>query len=172
VRSAAVTGSRPAAGMSLQGSHPVRTGSMRAPTAIWRPSTANGTRRQLPTAFAQTDEAIPVASVLGSVTDDRGRGAADYTVVIFPENRDRLLPPSPFVRNVRSAPGGNYRIDGLPPADYLAIAVDSLAQFAATSPEVLERLLPQATPFRLDEGEQQALNLRLARTPVGLPSGR
>jgi hypothetical protein len=38
----------------------------------------------------------------------------------------------------------------------------------APGPELLERLWPQATPFRLDEGEQQVLNLRLARTPPGL----
>ncbi|MDP6581841.1 MAG: hypothetical protein QF681_14400 [Vicinamibacterales bacterium] len=76
------------------------------------------------------------------------------------------------MRSVHAAQGGNYRIDGLPPADYLAIAVDSLPRFAATSPEVLERLWPQATPFRLDDGEQQLLNLRLARTPAGLLPGR
>ena len=53
----------------------------------------------------------------------------------------------------------------LPPADYLAIAVELLPAYAWRDPEVLERLWPLATPFRLDEGEQQALNLRLAQTP-------
>ena len=45
-----------------------------------------------------TDEVVAVSSVFGSDTDDRGRVVSDYTVVVFPENRDRLRPPSPFVK--------------------------------------------------------------------------
>ena len=77
------------------------------------------------------------------------------------------------MRQVRADQNGEYRIEGLPPADYLAIAVESLPPIARTDgrpslppeAEMLDRLWSQATPFRLDEGEQQALNLRLARTP-------
>ena len=122
-----------------------------------------GQRRQVE--IVLTDEVIPTTAVFGSVTDDRGRAVSDYAVVIFPQNRDRLRPPSPFVRSVRAEQNGAYRIETLPPADYLAIAVESLPAYAWRDPDVLERLWPRATPFRLDEGEHQVLNLRLARTP-------
>ena len=97
---------------------------------------------------------------------------SDYTVVVFPENRARWILPSAFVRGVRARDGG-YDINALPPADYLAIAVEALPPSARTDggpplpldAELLERLWSQATPFRLDEGEQQVLNLCLARTP-------
>ena len=115
-----------------------------------------------------TDEVVAVSSVFGGVRDDRGRVVSDYTVVVFPEDRDRLRPPSPFVQSARAEQTGQYRIAALPPADYLAIAVESLPANAWRDPEILERLWPQATPFRLDEGEQQVLDLRLVRTPPGL----
>ena len=129
-----------------------------------------------------TDAVIPVTSVSGSVIDRRGRSVSEYTVIVFPENPARWIPPTPFVRGVRARQGG-YRIDGLPPADYLAVAVDALPpslRWAGSSntrldwrePDFLQAMWGAATRFRLDEGEQQTLDLRLARTPPGLSQGR
>ena len=91
-----------------------------------------------------------------------------------------LESPSPFVRRVRADPGGRYHIERLPPADYLALALEPLPSTARgigqrpapPGPELLERLWSQATPFQLADGEQQVLNLSLARTPPGLAPGR
>lgn len=115
-----------------------------------------------------TNELLEPTGVFGNVTDRRGRAVADYTVVVFPENQDRLRPPSPFVKTVGSGEDGLYRVDELPPGDYLAVALEQRPEPGMRNPEVLERLWPLATPFRLDEGEQQVLDLRLARTSGGL----
>jgi hypothetical protein len=115
-----------------------------------------------------TNEFLAATTVFGNVTDRRGRAVADYTVVVFPENQDRLRPPSPFVKTDGSGEDGLYRVDELPPGDYLAVALEQRPEPGMRNPEVLERLWPLATPFRLDEGEQQVLDLRLARTPGGL----
>ncbi len=87
-----------------------------------------------------------------------------------------MTSPSPFVQRVRADQNGAYRIEGLPPANYLAVAIQPLPpnprdvrqRPLPPDAELLELLWPQATPFRLDEGEQQVFNLRLARTPPGL----
>lgn len=83
------------------------------------------------------------------------------------------------VRTRRSLSSGRIRIDALPPADYLAIAVEALPPSTRWvgppsemwldwgDPTFLERSWGGATPFHLDEGEQRTLDLRLARTPVG-----
>ena len=115
-----------------------------------------------------TNAFLAPTSVFGNVTDRRGRAVADYTLVVFPENQDRLRPPSPFVKTAGAGQDGRYRVDELPPGDYLAVALEQRPEPGMRNPEVLERLWPLATPFRLDEGEQQVLDLRLARTPGGL----
>ena len=139
-----------------------------------------------------TEEALQPTSLTGSVIDSRGRAVSDYTVVVFPENRSRWLGganpngaswrghPFPFLRRVRADQHGGYRVEGLPPADYLAVAVEPLPSNAygvgqrllPPDPELLEGLWAQATPFHLAEGEQQVLHLRLARTPPELLPGR
>ncbi|MEE8154447.1 MAG: hypothetical protein V3T53_05750, partial [Phycisphaerales bacterium] len=61
-----------------------------------------------------------------------------------------------------------YRVDGLPPGGYLAIAVESILQNAWHDPSVLERLWSRATSFHLEEGERKTLDLRLATIPGDL----
>ncbi len=115
-----------------------------------------------------TDQPAAPTEVSGSVTDRRGNLVSNYIVVVFPEHRARWVPPSPFVSGTRPGRNGRYRVQELPPADYLAVAVESLPDHAWADSEVLDQLWSQATRFRLDEGSQVTLNLRLARTPAGL----
>jgi beta-lactamase regulating signal transducer with metallopeptidase domain len=127
----------------------------------------DGVRRRLE--IVLTDH---VANVRGVVTDRNGRVVANYTLVVFPEDKDHWRPPTRFVRGVRPLQDGSFRIDTLPPADYLAIAVEGLPQEAWSDPTVLDRLYPLATRFRLSEGEQRTLQLKLSPTPEGLLAQR
>lgn len=120
----------------------------------------DGARRQVE--IVLTDQ---VADIAGRVTDRDGRNVSSYLVVLFPQRRSHWKWPSRFVRAVRSGRDGSYRIQNLPPADYFAIALEALPQNAWNDPAVLELLSSQATSFQLNEGEQQALSLRLASTP-------
>ena len=129
-----------------------------------------GVRRGLEVVL--TDEPARLTDVSGSVTDRRGNAVSNYMVVVFPADRDRWRQPSPFVHGLRPNQDGRYRVQSLPPADYLAVAVTSLPQNAWADIQVIDQLWSQATPFQLEEGQQVTVNLQLSRTPAGLPAVR
>ena len=122
-----------------------------------------GVRRQVE--IVLTDR---ISGVVGLVTDRNNRVVLNHTVVVFPENTSRWKAPSRFVRSVRPRQDGWFQIEDLPPAEYLAVAVESLPRNASSDPAVLERLWPQATRFRLGEGERRTVQLKLSPTPDGL----
>jgi hypothetical protein len=109
-----------------------------------------------------------VTQLFGRVSDSRGNGVVGYTVVVFPEDRDRWIVPSRLVRGVRSGSDTLFEIRGLPAGRYLAVAVDSLAKNAWNDPNVLELLSSSGTPFQLEDGERRTLNLRLSVAPPNL----
>ena len=88
--------------------------------------------------------------------------------MVFPANIDLRRWGGQFLRGVRPRQDGRFLIEMLPPADYLAIAVAGLPENAWVDPYVLDRLWSEATPFRLDHGAQQVLQLELSPTPAGL----
>ena len=106
-----------------------------------------------------------ISEVFGGVTDSRGQRVAKYTVVVFPDDRDRWMFPSRSVQAARSRFDGSFQIRGLPPGTYRATALVSLPMNAWNDAAVLELLGSSATQFRLDDGDQRALNLRLSATP-------
>ncbi len=99
--------------------------------------------------------------ISGRVTDDRGRTAAEYTVIVFAEDSARWKPQTRYVTTGRPDQEGRYRIRGLPRETYLAIALDSVQQGEWADPEFLERLRARATRIALGDGETKALDLKL-----------
>ena len=79
----------------------------------------------------------------------------------------RATPTGPFQQPDRARPAGagQFKIERLPPTDYLAIAVAGLPENGWVDLYVLSRLWAAATPFHLDEGEQQVLQLELSPHP-------
>lgn len=102
-----------------------------------------------------------VTHLSGVVTDARGTAMKDYSVVIFPSDRDRWTRGSRYIRSGRPDQEGRYKIDGLPPGDYRVIAVDDLEPGEATNRDFLERMREEAVRFALAEGETKTLDLRL-----------
>ena len=96
------------------------------------------------------------------ITDAQGAPALDYTVVVFPEARDRWTYPTRSVQTARPDQNGTFKIDGLPAGRYYAVAGDYVPQQAWTSPEYLEQLGPWTTSFELREAQNETLSLRLA----------
>jgi hypothetical protein len=102
-----------------------------------------------------------LSSLSGVVTDARGNAMKDYSVVIFPRDRERWGPGSRYLSNGRPDQDGKYKAVNLPPGDYYAIALDYVEQGANTDPEFLDRVKDRATEFSINEAETKTLDLRL-----------
>lgn len=107
----------------------------------------------------------------GSVRGARGLGVSDYTVIVFPSDPARRHRLSRRLKGARQRQDGRYRIEGLPPGSYLAVAVETLPRTAWNDPAVLERLQARGQSFRLRAGERRALDLRLSPLPEDLRVG-
>jgi beta-lactamase regulating signal transducer with metallopeptidase domain len=109
-----------------------------------------------------------VSQVRGSVVERTGRPLAGGSVIVFADNSALWGESSRFVRETRSDRQGQFQLTGLPPADYLAVAVEDLPALAWMNPDVLNRLRPLATRFYLEEGAERAVSLRATPAPNGL----
>jgi hypothetical protein len=105
-----------------------------------------------------------VTRLSGTVNDDRGR-VVDYAIVVFAADSARWIDRSRFVGMFRPTQDGRFDTHGLPPEDYLAVALPGVNGSEWMDPEFLQLLRPQATPFTLAEGESKALQLKLTRLP-------
>ncbi len=102
-----------------------------------------------------------VTTLTGSVTA-AGRGAIkDYVVAVLPANLRDGESPRRFIRATRPDQDGKFIIKGLPAGDYFAAAVESLEQGGQWDPAFQDLVKPRATRFRLNEGQNLAIELRL-----------
>jgi hypothetical protein len=67
-----------------------------------------------------------VPSLSGQLVDDKGAALSDGSVIVFAEDSTKWIEDSRFVRSSRPDQSGRWRIRGLPPGDYLAVAVDTV----------------------------------------------
>ncbi len=102
-----------------------------------------------------------LSSLSGVVSDARGNAVKDYSVVIFPRDKDKWTPGSRYMNFGRPDQDGKYKALNLPPGDYLAIALDYVEQGSQTDPEFLDRIKDRSTEFSIIEGETKSLDLRL-----------
>lgn len=101
-------------------------------------------------------------TVNGTVTGANGQPVKDYTAVIFADDQPKwTLPNSRYVTGVRPDQDGRFTVRNLPAGDYVAVAVEYLAQGEWGDPDVLQRLRPKATRFSLNEGDNKTLTLPL-----------
>jgi len=103
-----------------------------------------------------------VTDLSGSVKDDRGQALKKFVVVIQPA-RD-VEPPtlSRFLRTARPDQDGKFGVRGIPPAEYIATAVESLEQGGEWDPEYRSRLRDAGRRFTVKEGESIQIDLELA----------
>jgi protocatechuate 3,4-dioxygenase beta subunit len=103
--------------------------------------------------------------VNGTAVDEHGRAVQDYVVLLFAEDRARWTNQSRYLRSGRSDQDGRFRVRGLPPEIYLAVAVESVAEDEWTDPAVLERLRPYGSRVILGEGDTKSVTVKLAPLP-------
>ena len=103
------------------------------------------------------------ASVGGRVTDRDGRPIGNYSIVVFASDESRWKYPSRFIAMIRPNQDGGFLVRGLPPEDYLVVAVPPVQGTMWQDPEFLATLRGRATAVTLAEGEKQTLDLKLLR---------
>jgi hypothetical protein len=83
--------------------------------------------------------------------------------VVFPDDPARWNPvvAPRFQRSGIFRAGTPYKADGLPPADYVAVAVPSAQNIDTWDPDFLERASKNGVRFALHEGETKALTLKV-----------
>jgi hypothetical protein len=101
--------------------------------------------------------------VSGKVTGQQGQVLADYTVLVFAQDRARWpLPMNRYFAIGRPNDVGMFKITSLPPGEYFAVAVDRVDLNDWQDPDALEGLSRLATPFALTSSDTRTLDLRLS----------
>jgi protocatechuate 3,4-dioxygenase beta subunit len=101
------------------------------------------------------------AVLTGQLLDAKDSASSDGTVVVFPADSAQWYESSRFVRVARPDQQGRYRIAGVLPGNYLAIALDYVEDGIWNDPEFLESLRPHAQKVVVTEAVPLTLSLKL-----------
>jgi protocatechuate 3,4-dioxygenase beta subunit len=111
-----------------------------------------------------------VSALSGTVRVEGDATAAGLTVIAFPADDALWFPESRHIRTTRANEGGAYRLNGLPPGDYLVVAVDDVEAGEWFDPVFLEQMKASAVKVRVGEGEQATRDLKVSATsPASRP---
>jgi len=102
-----------------------------------------------------------LTDVSGVVTTAKGETVKDYSVVVFPVDREKWTPNSRYVQRARPDQDGRYKVTGLPPGEYRVIALDYVDSNDWNDPEFLEKIRSSTTAFSVTEGEMKSVDLRI-----------
>lgn len=103
-----------------------------------------------------------VTDLSGTVSDSRDQPALDYTVVAFSSDASNWRPQSRYIQVGRPDANGQFRIRGLPPGEYLVVAVDDVESGEWFDPAFLTAQRRNAVSIDLGDGDAKTLQLRLA----------
>jgi hypothetical protein len=102
-----------------------------------------------------------VTTIKGQLAGDSGAAAVDGTVVVFADDASRWWEESRWIRAVRPDQQGRYEIKGLPPGDYLIVALNYVEEGMWNDPEYLESIRRYAQKMQLAEGATASPALKL-----------
>lgn len=104
-----------------------------------------------------------VTAVTGTLSDQLGRPAPEFAVVMFSTERAHwVAAPRRMTGLVRLDSNGAYRITGLPPGTYYLSAVTDASPQQLADPSFLEELAASALTITLTPGEQKRQDLKLS----------
>jgi hypothetical protein len=101
--------------------------------------------------------------ISGLVTGDRNQPDTDATVIVFSQDTARWGYMTRFVRTTRPSQDGRYSLRGMPPHEYLVVAVKEIETGQWQDPEFLEGLRSQAVRITLGEGDTRVQDLKVVR---------
>ena len=102
-----------------------------------------------------------VNTVAGVLTNDQGAPTSDGTVIVFATDAQQWGENSRYVRSARPDQQGKFQIKGLPPGDYLAVAIDYVEEGTWNDPEYLESVRRHGQRLGLGATASQTVTLRL-----------
>ena len=107
-----------------------------------------------------------VTELISTVTNSRGEPSRDYTLLVFPDDRERWYAGSRYLRRVAPQPAGYATVRGMPPGNYFVAPVFGMSVLkdgadAWQDPEFLESIAQRATRATLGEGQKVTINARV-----------
>ena len=102
-----------------------------------------------------------VTKIEGQLLDDRNQPLRDATVLVFPSDADKWFENAKIVRAARPDQQGRWQAKGLPPGEYLAIALDYVEDGAWNDPDYLESLRRDARKVTLADGGSETVALKV-----------
>jgi protocatechuate 3,4-dioxygenase beta subunit len=103
-----------------------------------------------------------LTDVSGGVTDEDKQPVKEFVVVIQPVEEVAMHALPRFLRAARPDQDGTFGLRGIPPAEYIATAVETLDQGGEWDPEYRSRLRDAGRRFSVKEGESIELDLPLS----------
>lgn len=100
--------------------------------------------------------------ISGTIVNEQGQPAPDYTVVLYPSDREYWTPASRRISTQRPGTDGRFTFRNLPPGDYRIAPVLDPEPGAWYDPTFLDQLENTALRVPLGAGEQKVQNLRIA----------
>jgi len=94
-----------------------------------------------------------LSEISGIVKNDQGAPVTEYTVLAFPDDSARWYPQSRFIMTARPDQTGRYQMRGLPPGDYLIVAVDPTEANEWYEPAFLDQQRGGATRLLVGDGD-------------------
>jgi hypothetical protein len=100
--------------------------------------------------------------VSGQVSDGRGAPTRDCFVVVFARDEAKWEGTSRYIQTARPDQDGRFKVSGLPPGDYHAVATAGIRQPGeAGDPDILKRVVDRAVRFSIGDGENKVVDLKL-----------
>jgi hypothetical protein len=101
--------------------------------------------------------------ISGTVADEQGTPAPDYTVLAFPTESALWRPQARQIMTARPDQTGKYRIRGLPPGQYYLVTVDPTEQGEWFEPTYLDEHRAGAVRMTLADGDVKTQDFRIRK---------
>jgi uncharacterized protein (DUF2141 family) len=98
----------------------------------------------------------------GTLQDAAGTATSDYSIIVFPTDRQYWQPQSRRIQSVRPSTDGRFTVRNLPPGAYSIVAVTDVEPGEWFDPEFLSQLAGAAMRLTLGEGEKKTQDIRIA----------
>ena len=98
----------------------------------------------------------------GTLVNERGQPAPDYTIVVYPADERYWMPQSRRIRTTRPATDGRFTFGNLPPGDYRLTPILDVEPGAWYDPAFLRQLDAAAVRVSIGEGEKKTQNFQVS----------